>query len=120
MPLKKLTEEIVFDHNKPLLPRLRRLVQLLELRLAASEAQRADYEGALSSMTGVALDRIDETITPLIAQTIEDIRTVASLFTAKALSTHAIVATGVVSFTIREEERNTFVALDFANVRPTA
>src|SRR5215216_1542839 len=78
MPLKKLTEEIVFEHNQPLLPRLRRLVQLLELRLAALEAQRADYEGAISSMTGVALDRIDETITPLIAQTIEDIRTVAS------------------------------------------
>jgi hypothetical protein len=63
-----------FNDTDPVQAGLRALTRLAEARLAALEAQRADYAGVIDALTAVALTRINDVLLPALPVLDEIIR----------------------------------------------
>jgi hypothetical protein len=119
VPQRRLDEEFPLSSNTSLLPLLRRLLGALERRFQALEADRASEASTLELIRSTALDRINQTITPLIVSTTENIRQIAEIFRANIAGVHT-VGMGEKTFDLDEEDRATFAALDYVTIRANA
>lgn len=91
----------------------------LDRRLDAAENATAEIDELTARLEGIALDRINVAITPLVQETQTQLRSISNLFRAGSVS-QVTVGTGPRTFTILENQRNTFAALDYVSIRATA
>ena len=115
MSNKRLDELFPLDARDPIRKTTRQFLAAIEARLAALELERLTYEQGVDSARAVAIARIDEVITPLLAA----ISDITNLFTATSHSS-LTVALGAIQFTIDESARATFVVLDYMLLRAQA
>lgn len=87
----------------------------LDIRIAANEEALSNLDAVANRVEQVALDRINNVITPLVAATQERIANIPNLFSATS-TTSVSVGSGEKSFTIPADERGTWAASTYLTV----
>lgn len=118
MPQKRLDEQFVLSAKTNLFDLLARLLKALEARFQNLEKTRTSIEETIDFLRRTALDRINETITPLISSTLARLRETGSIFRARSLST-VTIGLGLLTIFIREEDRDIFAHGGYVFVTPT-
>jgi hypothetical protein len=91
----------------------------IDRRTDALETKLESVDEVAQRVEGVALDRINNVVTPLVVEAIERVRTIPAMFSATS-TTSVAVGLGPKAFVIAEVERNTFAALAYVTAIPTA
>lgn len=89
----------------------------VDLRLAAREQDATKIDNAVDQLTQVALDRLNETFTPLINELQQQLQDVGAAFVATSADERTI-ATGAQTFLLTPETRAQFVTTDYTVIRP--
>jgi hypothetical protein len=90
----------------------------VDRRMHARELDATAIEGAVDRMEAVALQRLNDTFSPIIAQAMQQLADVGVSFTGESVSEHSI-GLGTKTFVITEEFRVGLVVVDFVSIRPT-
>ena len=94
-----------------------RRFQDIDLRLAAREKDAEKIDGAVDALTAVALQRLNDTFTPLINSAEERLTNIGAAFVAASVDSVEI-GTGAKTFLLTPETREAFVLTDFVAIRP--
>ncbi|MGV1352838.1 hypothetical protein, partial [Klebsiella pneumoniae] len=94
-----------------------RRFQDLDLRLANREIDGERIAGAVDELQGLALQRLNDTFTPVIEEAIARLRAVGAQFTSTS-DTTATLDTNQKVFLLAENTRDSFVVTDFVAIRP--
>jgi hypothetical protein len=92
-----------------------RRLEDIDLRIAASEEALSSLDAVASSVEQVALDRINNVITPLVIETQERLASIPDLFSASSAST-VTVGLGLKSFDVDPLARDTWAVSNFLYV----
>jgi hypothetical protein len=90
----------------------------VDRRMHARELDATAIEGAVDRMESVALQRLNDTFSPIIAQAMNQLADVGVSFTGESVSEH-VVGLGTKTFVITEDFRVGLVVVDFVSIRPT-
>jgi hypothetical protein len=93
--------------------------QDIDRRMHARELDATKIDNAVDDLEAAALARLNDELTPIIAQAITRLRDFGLLFSA-ASHTERTIQIGTIQFVIDEAMRESFVATGFLIVRPTA
>ncbi|WP_298962197.1 hypothetical protein [uncultured Methylobacterium sp.] len=91
----------------------------LDRRIDGNEQALSDVDAVADRIEGVALQRLDNVVTPLVVETRERIRNLSRVFQADSV-TAVTPSTGTKTLFILDGQRNTFVALDYVSIRSVA
>lgn len=89
----------------------------IDRRIGSSEQALADVDVVAKRVESVALDRINNVVTPLVAEVITRLQSIANLFRATSAS-EVEIGTGTKTFVIAAGERNTFAAVEWVTAHP--
>ncbi|MPT22336.1 MAG: hypothetical protein E2577_04600, partial [Starkeya sp.] len=89
-----------------------RRLEDIDLRIAANEEALSSLDAVANRVEQVALDRINNVITPLVEETQQRIASIPALFSATSASS-VVLGAGEKSFTIPEGERTTWAVSTF-------
>lgn len=89
-----------------------RRLEDLDLRIAANEEDLSNLDAVANRVEQVALDRINNVITPLVEETQQRIASIPALFSATSASS-VVLGAGEKSFIIPEGERATWAVSTF-------
>ena len=90
----------------------------IDRRMHAREIDATKIDDAVDRMEAVALSRLNDTFSPIIAQAQAQLADVGVSFSGRSLSTHEI-SLGVKIFIITEAYRVGLVVVDYVSIRPT-
>jgi hypothetical protein len=93
--------------------------QDIDRRMHARELDATKIDDAVDDLEAAALARLNDELTPIIAQAITRLRDFGLLFSA-ASHTERTIQIGTIQFVIDEAMRESFVATGFLIIRPTA
>lgn len=91
----------------------------LDIRLHARELDGAKIDGAVDALTAVALQRLDDTFTPVVESAIARLESVGALFSAESLSEETI-GLGTRNLVLTEATRAAYVETAFVVARPVS
>lgn len=117
--LKRLDEQFSFDTTTPILDTLQRLLKAIELRLQSVDELRPVLEDTINNLTTLALDRMNETFTPLILDAQERLEEFGANFAAHSV-TELTVGTGTQILSLDEADRAGYVYADYVALRNAA
>lgn len=89
----------------------------VDRRIDANETALQDLDEVAARVEGVALDRINLVVTPLVQETIERVKTIPNLFSAIA-SGSIVIGTGPRIFIVDVSDRNTFAHQGYVRIIP--
>lgn len=89
----------------------------IDRRVAKNEDDLENIDEVADRVEGVALDRINNVLTPLVAQTKAKLTEIGNLFRSSSASTVAI-GTGSKTFVLIDEDRETFAAVEWVVAHP--
>jgi hypothetical protein len=92
--------------------------QDIDRRMHARELDAQKIDNAANDLEAAALARLNDQLTPIIAQAITRLRDFGLLFSATS-HTERTIQTGNIQFVIDESVRESFVATGFLIIRPT-
>lgn len=108
-----LPAEVDFNKDRAADPeRMNRAMAYLLGRIAANDAFRPSWQTELDGLRQIGLERIDASITPLVATAIENLRSLSNAFAAPS-STTVTVGTGLKAFAIAADRRLSFIPSAF-------
>jgi hypothetical protein len=90
----------------------------IDRRMDARERDATKIDNAVDDLEAVALARLNDSFSPIIAEAIDKLGDLGSLFKAHSL-TEATIALGEATFTLTEDTRTSFVPFDYVAIRPT-
>jgi hypothetical protein len=93
--------------------------QDIDRRMHARELDATKIDDAVDDLEAAALARLNDELTPIIAQAITRLRNFGLLFST-ASHTERTIQIGTIQFVIDEAMRESFVATGFLIIRPTA
>jgi hypothetical protein len=117
--LRRLDEQFPLNARDPIRREVRKLLGVLEARLAAYDRLQVSYDAVVEEARLVGLARINETLTPVVQDALDKLHNVTKLFTARS-ETEFTLATGESQFEIGFEDRALFVPLDFVLIALTS
>ena len=88
----------------------------LDLRLAAAEQTGGKIDGAVAEIQSVALQRLNDTLTPIINEALDRLASVGALFEADSAS-EVEVGLGEKTFVLTENTRTGYVVTDYVVIR---
>jgi hypothetical protein len=118
LPIKRLDETVRFDDRDPINDKLNQMLTLIEMRLAAMEQLKYLLDQTVDSLTAVALQRLDETFTPLITELTDRLTRFGASFSAHS-STSLTVGLGTKTLYLDEPDRPGYVLADYTSLRHT-
>jgi hypothetical protein len=89
----------------------------VDRRIDANETALQDLDDVAARVEGVALDRINLVVTPLVQETIERVKTIPNLFSATASGT-VVIGTGPKMFIVDQTGRSTFAHQGYVRIVP--
>lgn len=95
-----------------------RILEDLDLRLAARELDGEAIANAVDQLISVGLGRINDTFTPVIEEAIERLRSVGAQFAA-ASTTPETIDDDQKTFVLTEGTRASYIVTDYVSIRPT-
>jgi len=117
---KRLDEQFAFLSSTPIIGNLNRLLTALEGRFGSLEEQRDSLADAEQQLREVALNRLNQTIAPIVEEIIGRVQTLGAMFTAEATLDTATIGPQVWTFYVDEGQRNSFAHLGYVTARPLA
>lgn len=90
----------------------------IDLRIAAAEDTLRNVDAVANRVESLALDRLNNVLTPLTAEAIERLTSVSTLFEATSV-TPVTIGEGERRFTVPEGQRLTFAPLAYLVISPT-
>lgn len=84
----------------------------IDRRISKNEDDLLNLDEIADRVEGIALERIDQVVTPIVVETIERVRDIPNLFRTTSLTSETI-GLGLKSFTIAEGDWNTFAHQDY-------
>jgi hypothetical protein len=87
----------------------------IDRRIHENETKLDNVDAVADRVEGVALDRIDNVITPLVVETINRVQSIPMMFSATSVSTLTL-GTGEKTVTIEASQRNTFATVAYVAV----
>jgi hypothetical protein len=109
---RRLTEQFPLEPRDPIRRELRKILGVLDARLAAYDKLQVAYDAVVEEARLMGLSRINDTLTPLLQDAVDRLHNVTKLFSGVSESTFEL-ATGEVQFEIVPQDRALFVPLDF-------
>ncbi|WP_065755195.1 hypothetical protein [Bradyrhizobium paxllaeri] len=91
----------------------------LDNRMTARELDATRIDAVVDALEAVALQRLNDTFTPLILEAQARLNNLGASFSAESLEAHTIV-TGPQTFTLTDETAEMYVYTDYVNIRPAA
>jgi hypothetical protein len=115
--VKKLTEQIRFEDTTPINDSLNKLVQLIDVRLAALDVLKTTVDDTIDNLTEVALSRMDDVFTPLIEDAQQRLANFGANFSAHSTTSNTI-GLGPKTFYIDPAQKDGYVFGDYVAARP--
>lgn len=84
-------------------------------RIAATEDALSNLDEVGKRVESVALDRVNNVITPIAQEAVDRLRTVSNAFFADSASTHSLTA-DTKTFKVLENQRSTFAPLSYVRI----
>jgi len=89
----------------------------IDRRIDRNETSLTDLDQVANRVEGVALDRLNQVLTPIVVETIERVRQIPNMFSATS-STSVLNGIGERTFVINEGLRNTFAHQGYIMAMP--
>jgi len=115
MAAKSFPEQFQFLSKDVVYRELRNLVAATEARFVDVEQEVTTFEAEVAKFQTLGLQAVNDTLTPLVQQAVDQLSSISELFTAQSLSTETF-GTGSKSFVIVTGEEILFVPLDWVNI----
>lgn len=118
MALKRLDEQFPFSSKQPVGEQFRQALRAIEARFSGLEAQRADFDAAVTDFTTIALDRVNDILLPAAEKIIRI--TDLGFLRVHSGSSVALIAGQDKTFVIPEgDERDLFQPSTFVTIQRT-
>jgi hypothetical protein len=117
--IKRLDLQFPLNPRDPIRRELRKLLAVLEARLSAFDKLQKSYDDIVEEARLMGLQRINETLTPVVQDALDRLYRVQRLFEA-ASDTAYTVGTGHFLWYVLQEDRALFIPLDFVVVSRTS
>ncbi|RZN24766.1 hypothetical protein [Bradyrhizobium sp. Leo121] len=116
MAQKPLSEQFAFGRDTPIIGNLTKLVAAIDARFAALAQMEEKVNATLDGVVSLALQRLNETFTPLIVEAQQRLEQFGAAFGATSQST-LDVSLGVKTLVIDEDRRVGFIYSDYVALR---
>lgn len=119
---QSLAEQFPFSRDTPILDNLTKLTRAIDARFVKADALAAQVDSVVTSIEQVALDRLNETFTPLIVEAQQRLNQFGAAFNANSHTSLAIPASvpTPIIFQIDESQRSGYSFSDYVALRYSA